>query len=131
MKMKRNYKEVTKDINLVKKEYNYKDLYISELTRVFKQHNIPIHNRFMYKFLDKCMDKCGKGFYRFKYSEPIYYKVIESIFLEINNQNKNNLNKQIENNLNNQIEILDKEQEAIKYLKSLGYKIFRTTLEEI
>lgn len=123
MKMKRNYKEVTKDINLVKKEYNDKDLYISELTRVFKQHNIPIHNRFMYKFLDKCMEKCGKGFYRFKYSEPIYYKVIESIFLEINNQNKNNLNKQIE--------ILDKEQEAIKYLKSLGYKIFRTTLEEI
>lgn len=121
--MRRNYKEVTKDINLVKKEYNDKDLYISELTRVFKQHNIPIHNRFMYKFLDKCMEKCGKGFYKFKYSEPIYYKVIESIFLEINNQNKNNQNKQIE--------ILDKEQEAIKYLKSLGYKIFRTTLEEI
>lgn len=123
MKMRRNYKEVTKDINLVKKEYNDKDLYISELIRIFKQHNIPIHNRFMYKFLDKCMEKCGKGFYRFKYSEPIYYKVIESIFIEINNQNKNNLNKQIE--------ILDKEQEAIKYLKSLGYKIFRTTLEEI
>lgn len=123
MKMRRNYKEVTKDINLVKKERNDKDLYISELTRIFKQHNIPIHNRFMYKFLDKCMEKCGKGFYRFKYSEPIYYKVIESIFLEINNQNKNNQNKQIE--------ILDKEQEAIKYLKSLGYKIFRTTLEEI
>lgn len=123
MKMRRNYKEVTKDINLVKKECNNKDLYISELTRIFKQHNIPIHNRFMYKFLDKCMEKCSKGFYRFKYSEPIYYKVIESIFIEINNQNKNNQNKQIE--------ILDKEQEAIKYLKSLGYKIFRTTLEEI
>lgn len=121
--MKRcDYKDITKRINEVKRTIGNNIVSLTELTELFKQNNLPTHNMFIYAFIKKCMVKVSRGKYRFRSSNPIYYKVIENIYV----QRDRTLKTQ-------SVEIINKEEEAIQYLKSLGYRIFKViqTLEEV
>lgn len=130
--MKRiDYKELTKQINEVKRKLQNKPISFKHLKQIFKENNLPTYDMFLREFVRRCMKKNGQ-LWEFKNNNPIYYKIIEGIYQD-NNQYQIKYKKvskaiKVEN-----IQVIDKEQDSINYLKSLGYKVFKVTqmLEKI
>lgn len=127
--MKRvDYKELTKQINEVKKELQDKLISFEHLKQIFRENNLPTYDGFLREFVRRCMRKNGR-LWEFKDRNPIYYKIIEGLYQSRNQyQSKYRETARVET-----IQVIDKEQDSINYLKSLGYKIFRViqTLEEV
>lgn len=121
--MKADYKEITRKINEVKRNIKDRVIDLSELAEIFNKNGIPAYNTFLYKFAKRCMNKTERGKYIFRNDDPIYYKIVEGIYSEVS---KSQYKKEVP-------EIVDKEQESIDYLKSLGYRVFKVvqTLEEV
>ena len=121
--MKSDYKETTRKINEVKRNIKDRVIDLSELVEIFNRNGIPAYNTFLYKFAKRCMDNTERGKYIFRNSNPIYYKIVEGIYSEVS---KSRRKKEV-------LEVVNKEQESINYLKSLGYKVFKVaqTLEEV
>ena len=128
--MKRaDYKELTKQINEVKRELQDKPVTFKYLKQVFGENNLPTYNNFLRAFTRKYMNRNGL-LWEFKDKNPIYYKTIEGLY-QSQNQYQSKYKKT--SKTAEIVQIVDKEQESIDYLKSLGYKIFRVvqTLEEV
>ena len=128
--MKRaDYKELTKQINEVKRELQDKPVTFKYLKQIFGENNLPTYNNFLRAFARKYMNRNGL-LWEFKDKNPIYYKTIEGLY-QSQNQYQSKYKKT--SKTTEIVQIVDKEQESIDYLKSLGYKIFRVvqTLEEV
>ena len=130
--MKRiDYKELTKQINEVKRKLQNKPISFKHLKQIFRENNLPTYDMFLREFVRRCMKKNGQ-LWEFKNNNPIYYKMIEGIYQD-NNQYQIKYKKASKAIKVENIQVIDKEQDSINYLKSLGYKIFKVTqmLEEI
>lgn len=109
--------KITLILNTIKNYLN--DFELKELSTLLKQNNCPYWNRISTILIKRnLITKSSKGRYDF-ISSPIYYSIIECELINILKKQKKYTDKWKKSI------IISEEQQAIEFLKSLGYKIFK------
>lgn len=114
---------ITLILNGIRNSIN--DFTLEELTSLLKQNKCPYYNRVTTILKShNLINKCDKNTYNFCKLSPIYYIIFENSLKKLAKRQNDYIKKWKEKQCKKPV-IIDPEQEAILYLKKLGYKIFK------